>query len=204
MASNGQLPASALKPIAGGGQLANDAAKAWNALAAHVYKKQGYKISASEGYRTLDRQWYFWNLHQSGTGNLAAYPGTSNHGWGLAVDLHSYTDRLMIDKYGAKFGWSKSWSDAPSEWWHIKYQPGHYHGPNPGTDYVAGPKKPKWWDRVKARLRANRKRYAHKKDRRRKSDRPNVRERLHRQLAHLRDWIKRTEKRLAKHDGWRR
>lgn len=141
MSSNGRLPASALAPIAGGGQLAKEAAAGWNALAAHVYSKTGQKISASEGYRTYARQQYFWNLYQSGQGNLAAYPGTSNHGLGLAVDLSSPAIRTLIDKYGAAYGWSKSWSDAQSEWWHILYQPGHYHGSDPGPDYSTVNKK---------------------------------------------------------------
>lgn len=139
MASNGNLPNSALSPIAGGGRLANDAAAGWNALAVHVYKQTGHKIRASEGYRTLDRQNYFWDLYQSGQGNLAAYPGTSNHGLGIAVDLASQTDRSMIDSYGERFGWSKSWSDAPGEWWHIKFAPGHYSGDNPGPKYGRDP-----------------------------------------------------------------
>ena len=33
--------------------------------------------------------------------------------------------RSAIDRYGASYGWSKRWSDAPSEWWHIRYDPGH-------------------------------------------------------------------------------
>lgn len=203
MATNGNLPDSALSPIAGGGQLANEAAAAWNALAAHVYDKEGWKISASEGYRTIERQWYFWNLYQSGHGNLAAYPGTSSHGLGLAVDLSSTTDRAMIDKYGAAFGWSKSWSDAPSEWWHIKYQSGHYSGPNPGTDYNAGPKKPSWWGRLKRALKAARKKFSHKHKRRKQSDRPAVKARLHKQLTRLRNWIKWAADRLHKHSGWK-
>jgi hypothetical protein len=203
MSSNGDLPSSALSPIAGGGQLADDAAAAWNALAAHVKEKEGWSLRASEAYRTLARQWYFWNLYQSGRGNLAAYPGTSNHGWGLAVDLATYTDRNYIDKYGAQFGWSKSWSDAPGEWWHIKYQPGHYSGPDPGPDYKAGPNKPSWWDKVKRKLRDARHKYAHKKKRRKQSERPKVRERLHAQLKRIRAWIKWAAERLKKNDGWK-
>jgi len=195
MASNGNLPSSDLSPIAGGGQLANEAAAAWNALAAKVYRDTGFKISASEGYRTIDRQWYFWNLYQSGSGNLAAYPGSSNHGWGLAVDLSSTTARTYIDLYGAPFGWSKSWSDAPSEWWHIKYQGGHYSGGNPGPDYT---NEPRWFDKVKNKLKAARKKFAHKQKRRKQSDRPTVKARLHKQLTRLRNWIKWAADRLRK------
>lgn len=141
MSSNGQLTDAELSPIAGGGQLANGPAAGWNAMAAHILKAEGVRIAVTgsmSAYRTYAQQVYFWNLYLSGQGNLAARPGTSNHGWGINVDVPAYV-RALIDKYGAQFGWSKSWSDAPSEWWHITYQSGHYSGPDPGPDYVAGP-----------------------------------------------------------------
>ena len=63
------------------------------------------------------------NLYVAGRGNLAARPGTSNHGWGTTVDVPQPAMRAAIDKHGASYGWSKRWSDAPSEWWHIRYDP---------------------------------------------------------------------------------
>lgn len=143
---NGQFPASALAPIAGGGYLARQdyrnpsatgPAAAWNEMAAYIYEQTGTRIQVTgpdSAYRSIARQWYYWNLYQSGRGNLAAYPGTSNHGYGINVDVPMYV-RTLIDKYGAQFGWSKSWSDAPSEWWHITYQTGHYSGKDPGPGY---------------------------------------------------------------------
>ena len=77
-------------------------------------------------YRPYADQLYFWNLYVSGRGNLAARPGTSNHGWGLAVDVATPQMRSIVDKIGAKYGWAKRWSDAPSEWWHLKWKPGKY------------------------------------------------------------------------------
>jgi hypothetical protein len=47
--------------------------------------------------------------------------------------------RAFIDREGARFGWSKQWSDAPSEWWHVLYQAGHYSGPDPGPHGQAAP-----------------------------------------------------------------
>jgi len=38
------------------------------------------------------------------------------------VDLMSFAQRRAIDILGAAFGFSKSWSDASWEWWHIKYR----------------------------------------------------------------------------------
>lgn len=142
--ANGQLPSSALSPIAGGGQLEHRAAAAWNAMAAHIFKATGVRIAVTgpdSSYRTLDRQRYYYALYLSGRGNLAAVPGTSNHGWGLAVDVPPYVQPL-IARYGAPFGWQKQWSDAPSEPWHFRYASGHYGGPDPGIDYAAGPSYP--------------------------------------------------------------
>jgi hypothetical protein len=53
----------------------------------------------------------------------AAVPGTSNHGWGLAIDLHSPNQKTIewllanADKYG--FSW-----ESQSEPWHIRYYKG--------------------------------------------------------------------------------
>jgi hypothetical protein len=125
---NGSLPGSALAPIGNGYYLERSAAAAFNAMAAAAQKRWGRPIRVISAYRTLDKQWYFWNLYRSGRGNLAAYPGTSNHGWGLAIDCASTWDRWAIDQIGRAFGWAKVWSDAPSEWWHIKYNAGVWHG----------------------------------------------------------------------------
>jgi hypothetical protein len=29
--------------------------------------------------------------------------------------------RPIADQNGAKYGWAKRWSDAPSEWWHVRW-----------------------------------------------------------------------------------
>lgn len=107
-------------------------------------RKNGLELlpnGSKSSYRTYDQQVYFWNLYQQG-GNTAARPGTSNHGWGLAVDLATPAMRALLDRIGAPYGWSKAWSDAPGEWWHIKYSEGAYHGPDPGP--TGGPAPLKW------------------------------------------------------------
>lgn len=48
-------------------------------------------IFINEGWRTHARQWELWNLYKSGRGNLAAYPGTSNHEGGNAADCSFFT-----------------------------------------------------------------------------------------------------------------
>jgi hypothetical protein len=55
-------------------------------------KNAGVAIKISSGFRTIARQNYFWNCYQTkacNNGNLAARPGTSNHGRGIALDLNT-------------------------------------------------------------------------------------------------------------------
>ena len=55
-------------------------------------KAAGVTITIASAFRTLGRQQYFWNCYQTGScngGNLAARPGTSNHGRGAALDLNT-------------------------------------------------------------------------------------------------------------------
>jgi hypothetical protein len=72
MASNGKLPDSTLTPIPPG-KLENSAARAWKAGPG----KAGCRLTGpNSGYRSYAMQVYYWNLYQSGRGNLAARPGT--------------------------------------------------------------------------------------------------------------------------------
>jgi hypothetical protein len=129
---NGRLPASALRAIAGGGRLAAGPAAAWNAMDAMCHSRWGRGLHANDSYRPLGApgdlyrgvwsQWAAWERYQQG-GNLAARPGTSNHGTGSAADVDQWS-RWAIDQIGAQFGWAKNWSDAPSEWWHLRWRVG--------------------------------------------------------------------------------
>lgn len=122
--SNGQLPDAVLAGIPGG-RLSKPAAAAWNAGPA----KAGLRpLGPNSSYRTYAAQVYFWNLYTSGRGNLAARPGTSNHGWGTAVDLQAPWMRTWIDRHGARYGWKKT--EAFSEWWHVNYV-GGFTAPKP-------------------------------------------------------------------------
>jgi hypothetical protein len=113
VAENGKLSAAELSPIPGG-QLAHDAAAAWNANDGPA--ENGLMPTGSRSsYRLYEDQVYFWN-HQP---PLAAYPGTSNHGWGKALDLAVEWMRSWIDDHGARFGWKKT--EAFSEWWHVNF-----------------------------------------------------------------------------------
>ncbi|CAF1658149.1 unnamed protein product [Rotaria magnacalcarata] len=59
---------------------------------ASAAKQAGVTITIASGFRTVARQEYFWNCYQTkacNNGNLAARPGTSNHGRGAALDLNT-------------------------------------------------------------------------------------------------------------------
>jgi hypothetical protein len=132
MAHNGQLPDSELATIPGG-RLRADAAGSWLAMRAYIGKNKGVWIcptSVRTAYRPFADQQYFWNLYTSGRGALAARPGTSNHGWGIAVDLPSPAMQAAVRECGHQFGWGirggRLSSDAPSEAWHCTYHAGDY------------------------------------------------------------------------------
>lgn len=131
MASNGRLPRSSLGRITNAfngdaAYLRKDAARAFLAMNAESERRFGITLRPTSGrtaYRNYAAQEYFWDQYLHHGGPLAARPGTSNHGWGLAIDLATRQMRWVIDKIGAKYGFSKSWSDAQSEWWHILFNP---------------------------------------------------------------------------------
>lgn len=134
---NGQLSPKELAPLTGGGHLAKDAARAYNAFDRWLRATgKGRLSNAGEGgtYRPLGHrgdykrggaftQWFAWERYQAG-GNLAARPGTSNHGIGRAVDFTPEAIPLVA-RYGAQFGWAKH-GDAMGEPWHYTYAPGKY------------------------------------------------------------------------------
>ena len=135
MSENGKLPASDLTPIPGG-QLRKDAAIAWLAMRSFIGKETGVWIcptSPRTAYRPVQDQHYFWNLYQSGKGALAARPGTSNHGWGIAVDLPTPAMQAAVRQHGHTFGWGIKGgqlpSDAPSEAWHCTFHPDKFQAP---------------------------------------------------------------------------
>lgn len=89
---NGQLPESELESIGSGHKLHKSVAPQFRALQAAA-KKDGFPFGSAlkinSSYRSYQRQKELYNQLGPGT---AAYPGTSNHGLGLAVDLW-YTDK---------------------------------------------------------------------------------------------------------------
>jgi putative peptidoglycan binding protein len=135
--ANGRIPASALHGIPGNGRLIRSAALCYIAMS-DAASKAGVNMALWESrmrrtYREFAAQVYarqYWcSLGKCGN---AAVPGTSNHGWGINVDLMSMTQRNYIDSHGAHYGFSKRWSDAAWEWWHITWRNVGFHPPPPG------------------------------------------------------------------------
>jgi hypothetical protein len=136
---NGRLPNSVLGTIYHG-RLRKDAARAWNAMNMESQGAYGLKLAPTgsmSSYRTLAEQVYLWNnVEHAHDTNWVALPGTSNHGLGLAVDLASTDMRTVVDTIGERYGWAKRWSDAPAEWWHLRWKSGVWDGQAPYGYYV--------------------------------------------------------------------
>jgi hypothetical protein len=120
---NGQIPAAALQPIGQGGhRLYAPAAQAWQQAVADA-KAEGIDLRITDSYRGYDEQVDLAarkGLYAEG--GYAAVPGTSNHGWGLAVDADvNAPETLSWLKANAwKYGFVES---VPREPWHWEYRP---------------------------------------------------------------------------------
>ena len=122
--ANGMIPAGALCPIKGGSdRLRCDAAKAFNAMSAAFEKANGTPICVSDGYRSYPDQIRVFRERPG----LAAVPGTSNHGWGLATDLgcgiNSFSSpahawmKVNAPKFGFFHpGWAAPGGSKPEPW----------------------------------------------------------------------------------------
>jgi LysM repeat protein len=98
------------------------AADAWNAMreeALSVYGVDLYPGGPLSAYRTYEQQAALYDAFLSGTGAPANPPGSSQHEYGIAVDVPTYEMRSVIDEIGWKYGWGKI--HAPGEWWHVDY-----------------------------------------------------------------------------------
>jgi len=118
---NGRIPPSLLESIGQGDhRLARDAAVAFKAMAADA-RRDGVMLTVSDSYRSLDEQAAMVDSQgHYGEGGLAAEPGTSAHGWGLAVDLdlNSRATTWMRANAG-RYGFAE---DVPREPWHWTYR----------------------------------------------------------------------------------
>ncbi|MBN9608876.1 MAG: M15 family metallopeptidase [Actinobacteria bacterium] len=132
--SNGQIPATALCPLTAAGQLLRcDAAAAWNGMSTAYRASSGSPLCITDSYRTLAAQ---IALHAEKP-TLAAAPGTSNHGWALAVDLcepgrggmgFTTATYLWLKANAGGFGFTHpAWAEpgrGQEEPWHWEYTRG--------------------------------------------------------------------------------
>jgi len=119
---NGKIPAHALSPIgATGHSMWAPAAGKFEELLAAA-NADGVKIGINDSYRTYERQVELVDrLGLYNEGGLAAVPGTSNHGWGRAVDLKLDGEALAwMRTNGERFGFVE---DTPRETWHWAFYP---------------------------------------------------------------------------------
>lgn len=120
---NGTLPPSELESIGQGGhRLFKPAAEAWKQAVAAA-RVDGIDLTVTDSYRSYDQQ---VELAQRkglyGDGGLAAVPGTSNHGWGLAVDADVRQKAALqwLQGNGHRFGFVQA---VPREPWHWEFRP---------------------------------------------------------------------------------
>lgn len=98
-------------------------------------KSHGYTISYSTtlngAWRPLEKQEYYYNCYKTkkcNNGNLAAKPGKSNHGWGIASDMSfgSKAAKYWAHDHASEFGLAfPLCNDVRSknnckEYWHIE------------------------------------------------------------------------------------
>lgn len=86
--ANGQIPAAALCGLSWQAtrMLRCDAAAQLELLNAQFRADLGRNLSVNEAYRDLTTQEHYWTC--GCTTGPAARPGTSNHGWALAIDIN--------------------------------------------------------------------------------------------------------------------
>jgi hypothetical protein len=137
--ANGQIPEGDLCALWDGGQmLRGDAAVALSELNRNFRAAFGRDMCITDSYRSLAEQ----RRVAYAKPGLAATPGTSNHGWGLAIDLCTSENRSQsvmswLSENGPTYGWDNpDWArrggSGAYEPWHWEYVPGTTAL---GTDY---------------------------------------------------------------------
>jgi cell wall-associated NlpC family hydrolase len=125
---NGLIPPSAMCSLGiPGHQLRCDAAAAFRAMAAAYAASFGSQLCVTDSYRTYASQVRLYGEKPA----LAAVPGTSNHGWGLALDLCGGIQTFGTAQYAwmvtnaGRFGFlHPTWADPGNgreEPWHWEF-----------------------------------------------------------------------------------
>ena len=127
--ANGQIPVEVLCPLWGtsGQVLRADAAASFNALSRKYAETFRAPICVTDSYRNYASQ----VAVRAAKPTLAAVPGTSNHGWGVALDLcdgvqvFGSPQHEWLKQHAMAYGWfHPSWAQAGGskpEPWHWEY-----------------------------------------------------------------------------------
>ena len=119
---NGKIPANALEKVGNTNhRLWAPAAESLTKMVSDA-KAQGVTIGITDSYRSYTEQVDV--ARRKGLysqGGLAAKPGTSEHGWGMATDLDLNAKALSwMKQNGEKYGFEMN---VPRENWHWAYKP---------------------------------------------------------------------------------
>ena len=127
--ANGHIPTDVLCPLWGtsGQVLRADAAASFNALSRKYAETFRAPICVTDSYRSYASQ----VAVRAAKPTLAAVPGTSNHGWGVAVDLcdgvqvFGSPQHEWLKQHAMAYGWfHPSWAQpggSKPEPWHWEY-----------------------------------------------------------------------------------
>jgi len=130
--ANGFLEAGSLCPLGGapGHALRADAAAAFNRMTAVALAERGSRLCLTDSYRSYAGQVSVFRRKPQ----LAAVPGTSRHGLGVAVDIGCGGERFGSSTYrwlkanAGRFGWvHPAWAEpggSMPEPWHWEYTNG--------------------------------------------------------------------------------
>ena len=120
---NGRLLDSELSPIGvGNHRLVPNAASAFRQMNADA-QAAGISIGVNDSYRTYDEQVALAKREGLyAQGGLAAAPGSSHHGLGIALDLKlTPASQTWLQNNASRYGFAAA---VPREPWHWEYTPG--------------------------------------------------------------------------------
>ena len=121
VAQNGLFTNTNTLPIPGG-RLWPEAAITWiamrgEAVADGIQPAEFMPAGPNSSARSRAGQDWFW-AHRPPP---AARPYTSNHGWGIAVDVKSPRAVAWMHANAHRYGWSHDEGARVNEWWHWRY-----------------------------------------------------------------------------------
>jgi len=130
--SSGCISNSQLKSVGiGSHKLQTDAANAFIKMYEDMPDDVKGSVKLSDSYRPLNVQCNIFDFdhyektgkkRKKGTSNTAAaYPGSSNHGWGRAIDISPSNVQKWIKENGEKYGWTWGEGRSVGEPWHFTF-----------------------------------------------------------------------------------